>query len=33
MLSVSVEMLGAMVRVDKTQPVWAMEEKASSFRS
>lgn len=33
MISVSVEMLGAMVRVDNTQPVWAMEEKAISFRN
>lgn len=31
--SVSVEMLGAIVSVVNTQPVWAMEEKAISFRS
>lgn len=33
MSSVSVEILGAMVSVDRIQPVWAMDEKAISFRS
>lgn len=32
MESVSVEILGAMANVDRIQPVWAIDEKAISFR-